>query len=93
MFRGIYHIGYMTDDKDKAIAFYRDALGGTLKQEATNPDGAKLVFMRVGETEVELIQPADLSALGGKTGLVLDHVGYVVDDLDAELARLEAQVM
>jgi methylmalonyl-CoA/ethylmalonyl-CoA epimerase len=93
MFKDVYHIGYRTRDKDAAIAFYRDAFGGELKLEAANPDGAKLAFLRVGATEVELIQPADVADLGDGPLLVLDHVGYVVDSVERELARLEAQGM
>jgi methylmalonyl-CoA epimerase len=91
MFKDVYHIGYQTDDADAAIELYRRAFGGEVKQEARNPDGSRLVFMRIGGTEVEIIQPADRSQLGGKTGLILHHVGYTVDDLDAELARLEGR--
>src|SRR5215213_6935677 len=91
MFKDVYHIGYQTDDADAAIELYRRAFGGEVKQEARNPDGSRLVFMRIGGTEVELIQPGDLAQLGGKTGLILHHIGYTVDDLDAELAKLEAK--
>jgi methylmalonyl-CoA epimerase len=91
MFKDVYHIGYQTDDADAAIELYRRAFGGEVKQEASNPDGSRLVFMRIGGTEVELIQPGDRAQLGGKTGLILHHIGYTVDDLDAELARLEGK--
>ena len=91
MFKDVYHIGYMTRDKDAAIAFYRQAFGGELKLEARNADGAQLAFLRVGNTEIELIQPTDATALQDKPLLVIDHVGYLVDSVDDELARLEAK--
>lgn len=91
MFKDVYHIGYQTDDKDAAIAFYQKALGGELKLESRNPDGSVLVFMRIGQTEVEIIQPADKSVLGGKTGLQLHHIGYTVDDVEKSLADLEGK--
>jgi methylmalonyl-CoA epimerase len=93
VFKDVYHIGYQTDDKDAAIAFYRRALGGELKQEVTNPDGAVLAFVKVGNTEVEIIQPADKSVLKGQKGLILHHIGYVVEDIERELAALEANGM
>lgn len=93
MFKDVYHIGYRTHDKDAAIAFYRDAFGAELKLESNNADGAKLAFLRVGGTEVELIQPADVSELRGGPLLVLDHVGYVVDSVEEGLAKLEAKGM
>jgi methylmalonyl-CoA/ethylmalonyl-CoA epimerase len=93
MFKDVYHIGYRTRDKDAAIAFYKEALGAELKLEANNADGAKLAFLRLGETEVELIQPADVGELRDGPLLVLDHVGYVVDSVEDGLAELEAKGM
>lgn len=93
MFQDVYHIGYRTPDKDAAIAFYRDAFGAELTLESTNTDGAKLAFLRIGGTEVELIQPADVADLLGGPLLVLDHVGYVVDSVEDGLAQLEAKGM
>lgn len=89
MFKDVYHIGYQTDDADAALALYQTAFGGELKTETTNADGSRLVFVRIGNTEVEIIQPGDTSVLGGKTGLILHHVGYTVDDVDTALAELE----
>ncbi|TAK22183.1 MAG: hypothetical protein EPO26_12975 [Chloroflexota bacterium] len=89
MFSDVYHIGYQTRDKDAGIAFYRQMFGATLKAETTNPDGGKLVFLRIGNTEIELIQPSDTSGLVDKPLLVLDHIGYVVDNVDAALTELE----
>lgn len=91
MFSDIYHIGYQTRDKDAAIAFYRELFGATLKAETTNPDGGKLAFLRIGNTEIELIQPADTSGLVDRPLLALDHIGYVVDSVDATLSQLEAK--
>ncbi len=91
MFTDVYHIGLQTDDADAAIAFCQRAFGGTVKQQATNPDGSRLVFMRLGNTEVEIIQPGDRSVLGGKTGLILHHIGYAVDSVDQALAELEGK--
>src|SRR5687768_4054350 len=90
MFKDVYHVGYRTRDKDAAISFYKEAFGAELKLEANNADGAKLAFLRIGETEVELIQPAVVAELRDGPLLVLDHVGYVVDSVEKELARLES---
>ena len=93
MFKDVYHIGYRTRDKDAAIAFYKEAFGAELKLEANNTDGAKLAFLRLGATEIELIQPADTSDLRDEPLLVMDHVGYVVESVDDGLAALEAKGM
>jgi len=93
VFEDVYHIGYQTRDRHAAIAFYRSAFGAELKLETRNPDGAHLVFLRIGGTEIELIEPADVAPLRAGPLLVLDHIGYVVSDLDASLAELERKGM
>ncbi len=92
MFSDVYHVGYLTDDLDAAKAFYRDTLGATVLLESGNAEsGSKMAFLQVGGTEVELIEPADKARLGGQTGLIYDHIGYTVDDLDAAIAQLRAR--
>ena len=91
MFTGIYHVGYWTDDIDAAIRFYQTTFGAELFKEAS-PDGTtKMAFLHVGDTDVELIQPADQSVLGGQTGIIIHHVGYLVPDIEAAMAELAAR--
>lgn len=92
MFTGIYHVGYWTDDIRAAIAFYQTTLGAELFQESLGPDGVtKMAFLHVGDTDVELIEPADKSVLGGQTGIIIHHVGYLVPDIEAAMADLKAK--
>jgi methylmalonyl-CoA/ethylmalonyl-CoA epimerase len=92
MFDGIYHVGYWTDDIAAAIKLYQDVFGAELFQQATGPDGvSKMAFLHVGQTDVELIEPADKSVLGGQTGLIIHHVGYLVPDIQAAIAQLQAK--
>jgi methylmalonyl-CoA/ethylmalonyl-CoA epimerase len=93
MFKDVYHIGLQTDDADAAIAFAEKAFGGRVTNESRNPDGSRLVFMRWGNTDVEIIQPGDKSVLAGKTGFILHHIGYTVDKIDDSLAELEGKGM
>jgi methylmalonyl-CoA/ethylmalonyl-CoA epimerase len=92
MFDGIYHVGYWTDDIAAAIAFYQTVFGAELFQEALGADGkTKMAFLHVGKTDVELIEPADKSVLGGQTGIIIHHVGYLVPDIEAAMAELKAK--
>lgn len=92
MFEGVWHVAYMTDDLAAARRVFVDLFGGTVEREAEVGDGRlKVAFVRVGGAAVELIEPADKARLNGKTGLVLDHVGFTVDDLDATIAELKAK--
>jgi methylmalonyl-CoA/ethylmalonyl-CoA epimerase len=87
----VYHTGYFTDDAAKASAFHLNTFGGEVIKQTAAPDGTKVVFIRMGESEVELIEPGDKSKLAGKTGLIIDHIGYIVKDIDAAIADLKAK--
>ena len=91
MFTAIYHTGYLTDDLSGAIDLFRKAFGGTVIAEVPASDGGRMAYLKVGSAEVEVIEPRDQSRLGGRKGLVLDHVGYAVADLDVAIAELQAR--
>jgi methylmalonyl-CoA/ethylmalonyl-CoA epimerase len=84
----VYHTGYLTDDLDRAIAFYEKTFGGRVLSRVPHVRG-EVAFVRAGGFEVELIAPVDKARLAGRTGLVLDHVGYFVPDLDRAMAELK----
>lgn len=90
----IAHIGVAVPDVDAALRFYRDVLQVPTRgpEEA---DGAKIVHLEFGESEVELLEPivAD-SPIGrflAKRGPGIHHICYRVPDLDAALAACTAQ--
>lgn len=91
MFSGIYHVGCWTDDIAKAITLYETTFGGTVFQQTSNPEGNKMAFLHVGDTDVELIEPADKSVLGGQTGIILHHIGYLVPDIEQAITDLKAK--
>ena len=87
----IAHIGLAVCDIGQSLAFYRDVLGLAPDHEPEERDGATIVSLPFGESEVELLQP--LSADGpiakfiAKRGPGIHHVCYRVADLDQALAR------
>ncbi len=91
MFSDIYHIGYLTDDLSAAIDLFRTTFGGTVTTELPASDGGRMAYLKAGSAEVELIQPKDQSRLGGRKGLVLDHIGYAVEDIEKAMADLQAR--
>lgn len=94
MIRDIYHVAYLTDDIDAAKTFYVDVLGAQVALEHTSgASGSKMAFIHLGDTRIELIQPADTARLQGRTGLVLDHIGYEVDSIEAEMEQLATKGM
>jgi len=89
----IAHIGVAVNDIEAALAFYRDVLGLDPHPPET-ADGATIVSLPFGESEVELLSSADPSTPIGKflakRGPGIHHVCYRVPDLDAALARCRA---
>ena len=94
--QGIHHLGVAVEDLDEAISTYERMLGAELEERETHDEqGVEAASLRVGSSRVEL-----LAALGPETpvgsflarrGPGMHHVAYEVDDLPAELARLEGQ--
>ena len=83
MFDKIQHIGYYTADLEAAVAWFNqgfgseNAGGGVVASSVQVPGGGSNAFLRFGQVEVELLQPADTSNLP-QDGLVMHHVAYVV---------------
>jgi methylmalonyl-CoA/ethylmalonyl-CoA epimerase len=80
-------------DIETALAFYRDVLG----LEPHSPevaDGATIVALPFGESEVELLAPRDadgpIAKFLARRGPGIHHVCYRVPDLDAALAACRA---
>ena len=89
------HIGIAVNDLDEAIALYSEKLGFTVADVEDVPGfGVKVAFLPLGEGNVELVQPtADDSAMArflDKKGPGFHHLCFRVDDIRAELDRLEA---
>jgi methylmalonyl-CoA/ethylmalonyl-CoA epimerase len=94
--RGIHHLGVAVDDLDEAISSYEQLFGAELEGRQTQDEqGVEAASMRVGIGHVEL-----LAALGpdtpvgrflAKRGAGMHHVAFEVEDLPAELSRLEGQ--
>jgi catechol 2,3-dioxygenase-like lactoylglutathione lyase family enzyme len=91
MIEGINHIGYRTDDLAAALGFYRATFGAEPYEALQGEDGTRYAFLRLGAATIELIAPADRAALGGRSGLLLDHVAYQVADMGRAVAALAAR--
>jgi methylmalonyl-CoA/ethylmalonyl-CoA epimerase len=80
-------------DIGAALAFYRDVLGLDARPPET-ADGATIVSLPFGESEVELLAPRDtngpIARFLAKRGAGIHHICYQVADLDAALAACRA---
>lgn len=88
------HIAIAVEDVEKAAKAYLDGLGLELGGvEDVEGQGARVGFIDVGGTRIELVQPlGPETALGKhlqKRGPGLHHIAIKVDDIVAALARLK----
>jgi methylmalonyl-CoA/ethylmalonyl-CoA epimerase len=84
----------VTGDVNGALSFWQDALGIDLSHlEDVPAEGAKVAFLPVGGSEIELVNPTTLdSGLAQfleKRGPGLHHVCLEVDDIQGMLASLK----
>ncbi|MDG0808312.1 VOC family protein [Cohnella rhizosphaerae] len=87
--RKIEHVGIMTNDLERSIAFYAQIVGLVHTDTILHTNGiirlAFLSFPGAGETELELIEGYDGTlAPEGR----VHHVAFNVDDIEAEYSRV-----
>lgn len=89
----IAHIGVAVPDLEAALAFYRDILG-LVPLPPEQADGATIVSLPFGESDVELLCPDTPDSPVGrfltKRGPGIHHICYRVNDLEAALERCRA---
>lgn len=85
----IAHVGIAVPDLEQALAFYRDVLGLT-PHAPEAADGATIVSLPFGESEVELLAPdspdGPIAKFLARRGAGIHHICYRVPDLDTALA-------
>jgi methylmalonyl-CoA/ethylmalonyl-CoA epimerase len=89
----IAHVGIAVPDLETALAFYRDVLG-IVPRAPEVADGATIVALPFGDSEVELLAPLKPDSPVGKflakRGPGIHHICYRVPDLDAALKACRA---
>jgi len=87
------HVGIAVRDLDDAVRFYRDVLGAR-PHPPERADGADIVGLTFGESDVELLSADDHDSPIGKylerRGPGIHHLCFRVPDLDAALERCRA---
>jgi methylmalonyl-CoA/ethylmalonyl-CoA epimerase len=85
----IAHVGIAVPDLDAALSFYRDVLG-LVPHPPEQADGATIVSLPFGDSEVELLSPlvpeSPVAKFLERRGPGIHHICYRVPDLDAALA-------
>ena len=89
----IAHVGVAVTDLDAAVAFYRDVLGLS-PHPPEEADGATIVSLPFGDSEVELLAPGQadspIARFLERRGPGIHHICYRVPDLDAALDACRA---
>jgi methylmalonyl-CoA/ethylmalonyl-CoA epimerase len=90
----IAHVGVAVPDLAAALAFYRDVLG-LVPHPPESADGATILSLPFGPSEVELLAPDDpegpIAKFLAKRGPGIHHICYRVGDLDAALEACRAR--
>jgi len=96
MIVGLEHIGIAVNSIDQALTLYEQLLG--LKLEKTMKSSQhkiKAAFLKVGETEVELLEPLDKESpiwkFLKKRGQGIHHVAFRVENIEKMLEQLKRQ--
>lgn len=96
MLEKLDHIGIAVKDLDQAIKLYKDVFGiePSLVYESAYTK-AKIAFIPLGETRIELIQPSNPESVVGKflekKGEGIHHISFKVKDVDQSLMEIESK--
>jgi len=96
LIKKINHVAVVVDDMEKALSFWRDALGMELHELRDVPvEKSRVAFLPLEGSEVELVMPtSDDSGIAkylSKRGLGMHHICLEVDDIVGMLAQLQAK--
>ena len=95
MVKRVSHIAVAVPDIEQAARFYAEKLGlAMVGRESVAGSKVVVGFIPVGETRIELVQPAapdsPITKFLETRGPGLQHICFEVDDVAAELKRLDA---
>lgn len=90
------HVAIVVEDVEKALGFWRDALGLEVAEQRNVPaEAARVAFLPVGDSEIELVQPtapdSGLAKYLAKHGEGMHHLCLEVDDIETTIAQLKAK--
>lgn len=90
--RAIHHIALICSDYERSRAFYRDILGLPVIREVWRAERLSWKCdLDAGNAQIELFSFPDPPARPSRPEACgLRHLAFLVDDLDAEVARLDA---
>jgi len=96
MLKRIHHVGVVVPSLEQGYRFWRDVLGLALTKSATiEEQGVKATLLKVGDSEIELLEPLSPESGVGKflarRGGGLHHICFESDDVARELEAARDQ--
>jgi len=90
MLKKINHIAIAVNDIEEAANFYQTVLGLKLSElEVVAAQKTKVGFLKIGESNIELVQPAEQDSPLVKfletKGQGIHHICFEVDDVESEV--------
>jgi methylmalonyl-CoA/ethylmalonyl-CoA epimerase len=90
------HIGIAVKDFANAVPLYEKLLNSQCyKQETVSSENVNTAFFRSGDTKIELLESTDpggvIASFIEKKGEGLHHIAFEVEDIEAEMKRLQAE--
>jgi methylmalonyl-CoA/ethylmalonyl-CoA epimerase len=92
----INHVAVVVDDMEKALLFWRDALGIELHElRDVSAEKSQVAFLPLHGSEVELVMPTtDDSGIAkylAKRGAGMHHICLEVDDIEGMMEQLKSR--
>jgi methylmalonyl-CoA/ethylmalonyl-CoA epimerase len=92
----IHHVGVVVPNLEQGLKFWRETLGLHFTKSATiEEQGVRAALLKVGESEIELLEPINPDGGVGKflarRGGGLHHVCFETDDVERELDAARAK--
>lgn len=94
MFRKLLHIGIAVKNLDASVELFSRLFNNDdVQREAVDDQQVNIAFLHVGETQIELTEAtapeSPIARFIEKRGEGVHHLSFEVDDIRAELRRLE----
>ena len=94
--RKVEHIGIAVKDLANANELFTKLFNqANYKLESVQSEGVSTSFFKVGETKIELLEATNenssIAKFIEKRGEGIHHIAFEVEDIDAEMQRLQAE--